>query len=110
MYRSGVMVPMNTACSWKGFEKVCGTPIGTTTTVPASTSTESWPLVNRTLPAVTIKTSSCSWCTCCAGCAGPAEGRLDEAQAVPGMGAVLDDARADRPAAGLPALAGPNHT
>src|SRR5438105_11821597 len=33
MYRSGVMVPMNTALSSNGFEKVCGTPIGTTTTV-----------------------------------------------------------------------------
>jgi hypothetical protein len=38
------------------------------------------------------------------------EGRLHEAQTVPGMGAVLDYAGADRPTAGLLALAGPNYT
>ena len=38
------------------------------------------------------------------------EGRLHEAQTVLGVGAVLDYADADRPTAGLLALAGPNYT
>jgi hypothetical protein len=38
------------------------------------------------------------------------EGRLYEAQTMPGMGAVLNYAGADRPTAGLLALAAPNYT
>src|SRR5438552_1730854 len=62
---------MNVAGASNGFEKVCGVPTGTVTQEPASTSTFSVPDVKRSLPWVTMNTSSWSRWICWGGIAGP---------------------------------------
>ena len=58
---------------------------GTTTTEPASASIDVAPLVKRSFPAITMKTSSCSLWTCCGGCAPGRNRRFDEAQSMAGL-------------------------
>src|SRR6266536_5518026 len=101
------MVPMNVAGASNGFEKVCGVPAGTVTQAPASASTFSAPDVKRSLPRVTMNTSSWSrWI--CRHRRARRHARFDEAQAVPGVGPVLDDPDSDGTAARLLAVVRPD--
>src|SRR6266487_5372358 len=101
------MVPMNVAGASNGFEKVCGVPAGTVTQAPASASTFSAPDVKRSLPRVTMNTSSWSrWI--CRHRRARRHARFDEAQAVPGVGPVLDDPDSDWTAARLLAVVRPH--